>query len=102
MARMKVTPRKGEKGGKTQVLRTRAVVNAGGKERRPSLPVHTPSPAQEAPLEAGKIMRRIIEDEQLEGVGRSLSSLPTQQLAQMAAETGSSTLGGEEPARRKL
>ena len=30
------------------------------------------------------------------------SSLPTQQLAQMAAEDGSSTLGQEEPARRKL
>ena len=35
-------------------------------------------------------------------MGRSLSSLPGQHLAQMAAEAGPSTLGQEEPARRKL
>ena len=37
----------------------------------------------------------------LEEVGQSLSSLPTRQLAQMAAEAGPSALG-EEPAQRKL
>ena len=37
----------------------------------------------------------------LEDVGRSPSSLPTQQLAQMAAEARTSALG-EEPVRRKL
>ena len=39
---------------------------------------------------------------QLEDVGRSPSSLPTQQLAQMAAEAGPSMLGQEEPSRRKV
>ena len=80
MARMKVTPRKGEK-GMTQVLRTRAAVYMGEKEKRPSSPIHPPSPAQEAPPESGEIMRRIAEAEQLEGVERSPSSLPTQQLS---------------------
>ena len=37
----------------------------------------------------------------LEEVGRSPSSLPTQQLAQMAAEAGPS-VSGEEPVKRKL
>ena len=37
----------------------------------------------------------------LEDVGRLLSSLPTQQLAQMAAEAGPSA-SGEEPVWRKL
>ena len=47
-------------------------------------------------------MRRITEAEQLEGVGRLPSSLPTQQVAQMAADAGPSMLGGEETVRRKL
>ena len=48
-------------------------------------------------------MRCITEAEQLEGLGRSLSSLPTQKVAQMAVEAGPSMLGGrEEPARKKL
>ena len=42
------------------------------------------------------------EARRLEAVGRSLSSLLTQQLAQMAAEAGPSALGKEEPVRRKL
>ena len=42
------------------------------------------------------------ETRQLEDVGRSPSSLLTQQLAQMAVETGPSMLGKEEPVRRKL
>ena len=36
------------------------------------------------------------------GVERSLSLLPTQQLAQMAVEAGPSKSGGEEPAHKKL
>ena len=47
-------------------------------------------------------MRWIAEAEQFEGVGRSPSSLPTQQLVQMAVEAGPSTLGKEETVRRKL
>ena len=47
-------------------------------------------------------MHRIAEADQLEGVGRSPSSSPTQQLAHMAAEAGPSVLGREKPARRKL
>ena len=46
--------------------------------------------------------RWVEEARQLEDVGRSLSSLPTWQLAQMAAEAGPSALGKEEPVRRKL
>ena len=45
--------------------------------------------------------RWVEEASQLEEVGRSLSLLLTQQLAQMAAEAGPSALG-EEPAQRKL
>ena len=78
----------------------RAVVHTGGKERRPSSLVHPPSPTQEVPLEASKILRRSTEAEHLEIMPPS--SLPTQQLAQMAAEAGPSMSGGEEPVRRKL
>ena len=42
------------------------------------------------------------ETEKLGEVGRSPESLPTWQLAQMAAEAGPSMLGGEEPAQRKI
>ena len=45
--------------------------------------------------------RQVEEARWLEEVGRSLSSLPTQQLAQMAVEARPSALG-EEPVRRKL
>ena len=47
-------------------------------------------------------MRKIAEAEQLEGVGRSSSSLLTCQLAQMAAEARPSMSDKEEAARRKL
>ena len=47
-------------------------------------------------------MRRIVEVEQLKGVGRSPSLLPSQQLAQMAAEAGLSMLGKKGSAKRKL
>ena len=45
--------------------------------------------------------RQVEEARWLEEVGRSPLSLPTQQLAQMAAEARPSALG-EEPVRRKL
>ena len=61
-----------------------------------------PTPAKEAPLQAEDIMKWIAEAEQLEGVGRSPSLLPTQQLAEMATEAGPSKLGEEEQVRRKL
>ena len=50
-----------------------------------------PTPAKEVPLQDEDIVCWIAEVEQLEGVGRSPLSLPTQQLAQMAAEAGPST-----------
>ena len=102
MARTKVTPKKGERGGETRVLRIRAAVQIGGKERRPPSPVHPSPPPQEAPPGTAEIMGRIVEAEQLEGVGRLPSSLPTQWVAQMAAEARPSTLGGEEAVSRKL
>ena len=75
--------------------------------RRPPSPVHHPSPARKpSPVrEVEKMMeeaeRWVEEARWLEDVGRSLSLLPTQQLAQMAAEAGPSALG-EEPVWRKL
>ena len=48
-----------------------------------------------------EMVRWVEEARWLEEVGRSPSSSPTQQLAQMAVEAGPST-SGEEPARRKL
>ena len=46
--------------------------------------------------------KQVEEARRLEGVGRSPSSLQTQQLAQMAVEAGPSALGKEKPVRRKL
>ena len=65
-------------------------------------PSESPAPVEEAPPTPGEIERRKVEAEKLVEMGRSPESFPTQQLAQMAAEAGTSTLGGEEPARRKL
>ena len=101
MARTKVTPRKGEE-GRTKVLKTCVVVCEERRVKKPSSPVHPPSPAPQTPQGAEEIMRRIAEVEWLEGVGRSPLSSLTQQLAQMAVEVGPSTWGGEEPARKKL
>ena len=61
-----------------------------------------PAPDEEAPPMSGEIERRKVEAGKLEEVGRLLESSSSQQLAQMAVEAGPSTLGGEEPARRKL
>ena len=76
MARTKVTPKKGEKGG-MRILRMQAVVCAEERVKGPSSPVHPPSPAPQIPLGAEEIMKRIVEVEWLEGVGRSPQSLPT-------------------------
>ena len=64
-----------------------------------------PIPSQKAPTCEGggeEAERWVEEAKQLEDVGRLLSLLPTQQLAQMAVEAGPSDLGREEPVRRKL
>ena len=61
-----------------------------------------PTPAKEVPPQAEEIMRRIAEAGQLKGIGRSPLSLLPLQLAQMAVEAGPSTLGKEEPVRRRL
>ena len=76
MARKKVTPKKGEK-GMTKVLRTRAVVHAEERAKGVSSPLHPPSPAQETSPGADKIMKRIVEAEWLEDVGRLPQSLPS-------------------------
>ena len=95
MARTKIIPRKGEE-GKTWRVKTWAEVHAAPVE--PPLPVEPPVPDVGAPPTPGELERRKVEAEKLEEVRRSLGLLPTQQLAQMAAEAGLSTLGGEEPA----
>ena len=77
------------------------------EEKCPPSPVHHPSPAKSSsPMrEVAQVLEEMIgwveEAGRLEAVGWSLSSLPTQQLAQMAAEAGPSA-SGEEPAQRKL
>ena len=77
------------------------------KGRRLPSPVYHPSPAKKpSPTrEVEKMLeeaeRQVEEARWLEDVGRSPSSSPTQQLAQMAAEARPSALG-EEPVRRKL
>ena len=79
----------------------------GSREKGSPSPVHHPSPVKRAsPVREVKQMleeaEKWVEDaRRLEEVGRLLSSLSTQQLAQMAAEAGPSILG-EEPAKRKL
>ena len=64
-------------------------------------PARKPSPAREVEKMLDEAERWVEEARWLEEVGRSLSLLPTQQLAQMAAEAGPSVLG-EEPVTRKL
>ena len=65
-------------------------------------PARKLSPAREEEKRLEEAERQVEEARWLEDVGRSLSSLPTQQLAQMAAEAGPSDLGRAEPVRRKL
>ena len=61
-----------------------------------------PAPTQETPPDQEEMRRRVTEAEQLEEVGRLPVLSPTWQLAQMAADAGPSTSGGEEPAHKKL
>ena len=61
-----------------------------------------PVPVQETPPSQEELNKRMEEAEWLEQVGRSQELLPTQQLAQMAAEAGLSMLDGDEPAQKKL
>ena len=69
----------------------------------PPSPVKEPSPTREVEQQRlEEADRRVEEARRLEDVGRSPSSSPTRQLAQMAAEAGPSASGEEEPARRKL
>ena len=72
-------------------------------EKQPPSPVHHPSPAK-SPLPAREVMQvmeekmgQVEEASKLEAVGRSPSSSPTRQLAQMAAEAGPSASGGSLP-----
>ena len=72
-------------------------------------PVHHPSPArkpspmrEEEERQMEEAEKWVEEARRLEDVGRSPSSWPTQQLAQMAVEAGPSASGKEEPVRRKL
>ena len=103
IARTKLTPRKGEKGGKRWVLRSKDTRKAlAEKGRRPPSPIHHPSPAKEASPRREEVEKWVQEARRLEEVGRSPSLLPTQQLAQMAVEAGPSTSGEEEPVRRKF
>ena len=106
MARTKVMPKKEREG--RRVLRMKEDrENIAKKGRWPPSLVHHPSPARkssptrevEKTLEEAE--RWVEETRQLEEVGRSLSLLPAQQLAQMAAEARPSVLG-EEPVKRKL
>ena len=53
-------------------------ISQGRREEEALITHPPPSPAQEAPPEAGEIMTRNAEAEQLEGVGRLPSSSPTQ------------------------
>ena len=84
MARTKLMPRKGEKGGERWVLRSREVRRGlAEKGQRPPSPVHHPSPAKE-PSPGREVEKQMEEAEKwveearrLEDVGRSPSSLPT-------------------------
>ena len=106
MARTKLTPKK-EREGREVLKMKEDREKIAKKGRRSPSPVHHPSPAKkpspvrevEKTLEEAE--RQVEEARQLEEVGRSPSSLPTQQLAQMAVEAGPSALG-EEPVKRKL
>ena len=73
------------------------------KEKWPPSPVHHPSPAKSSsPMREvvqvlEEMMKWVEEASRLEEVGQSLLLLPTQQLAQMAAEARSSVSGGSLP-----
>ena len=74
MARMKITPRKEEK-GKTRKVKTRVEMHAMPAE--PPALAEPPVPTKEAPPILGKVERRRVEASRLEEVGRSLDLSPT-------------------------
>ena len=92
-------PRKGKE-GMTWKVKTQVEVHAAPVE--PPALAKPPVPDVEAPPTLGEMERRKVETEKLEEVRRSPELSLTQQVAQMDAEAGPSTLGGEEPARKKL
>ena len=91
-------PRKGEK-GKSKKVRIRAEIHVPPEE--PPVLVE-PSMLDEKDSQTQCEMKNRVKAEKLEEVGRSLESLPTWQLAQMAVEAGPSTSGRDEPVRKKL
>ena len=99
-----LTPKKDKRGGERWVLHSKEARKAlAEKGQRPPSPVHHPSPAkrplptrEEEEKQVEEAEKLVEEARRLEDVGRSLSSLPTWQLAQMAVEAGPSTLGQEE------
>ena len=94
MARTKKTPRMRE-GKRALPVRTKV-------EQGPPVLGDPPVPEVGTPLTQSELERRIEEVEKLGEVGRFMESSLTQQLAQMAAEAGPSTLDREELAKRKL
>ena len=106
MVRTKLTPKK-EREGRRVLQTPEEQKRISKKGRRPPSPVHHPSPARkpsptrEVEQVMDKAERWVEEARWLEEVGQSLLSLPTRQLAQMAAEARPSA-SGEEPAVRKL
>ena len=105
MVTTKKTPRMGEGKWALQVS-TRAEVHVEAQEppaladcpvpERETSPVWCELPTQ------SELEKRVEEVERLGEVRSSPESSPTQKLAQMGGEDRPSTLGGEEPARRKL
>ena len=96
----KLCQRRIRKWGEAGTLVQGAEERAGRERMEAPSPVHHPSPAKKpSPMrEEEKRMeeaeKQVEEARWLEDVGRSLSSLPTQQLAQMAMEAGPSDLEG--------
>ena len=106
MVRTKLTPKKDREERRVLWMREERE-RLARKGRRPPSPVHHPSPARK-PSPTREVEKMVEEAERwfeearwLEDVGRSPSSLPTWQLAQMAAEARPSA-SEEEPVWRKL
>ena len=73
MARIKITPRKGEK-GKARKVKTWAEVHAAPAETQAL--VEPPVPMEKAPPIPAEVERRKVEVSKLEEVGRLLESSP--------------------------
>ena len=108
MERTKVMPHKGEGKREVEMMQKKVSMRRGVKIRISTchstgtpLPVH-PHCQHQKPLWDQKKYWNELQRQSSLGRWRSPQSLPTQQLAQMAAEAGTSTLDGEEPAPKKL